>query len=44
MKPMTRITVLSAVASATMAPTSTMPCTKLDPDMRGVCNMTARAK
>ena len=40
MKPMTRSSVLSAAASATMAPTSTMPCTKFDPDMSGVCRMT----
>ena len=26
--------------SATIAPTNTMPCTKFDPDMSGVCRMT----
>ena len=26
-----------------MAPTSTMPCTKFDPDMSGVCRITGTA-
>ena len=29
-----------ALPSATIAPTSTIPCTKFDPDMRGVCRIT----
>ncbi len=37
---MTRSSVLSAAASATIAPTNTIPCTKFDPDMSGVCSMT----
>ena len=40
MTPMTRNSVLSAAASATIAPTKTMPWTKFDPDMSGVCRMT----
>jgi len=37
---MTRNCVVSAAAKATIAPTRTMPCTKFDPDMSGVCRMT----
>ena len=40
MNPMTRRGVLSAAASVTMAPTSTMPCTKFEPDISGVCSIT----
>ena len=32
--------VVSAAPSATMAPTTTMPCTKLEPLISGVCRMT----
>src|SRR3979490_26756 len=42
-KPMTRTGVVSAVASATIAPTKTIPCTKFDPDMSGACRMDGHA-
>lgn len=37
---MTRSALVSACASATIAPTTTMPWTKFDPDIRGVCRIT----
>ena len=40
MKPMLFSSGVCAPPSATIAPTSTMPCTKLDPDISGVCRMT----
>jgi hypothetical protein len=38
--PITLPSVVSACPSATMAPTSTMPCTKFEPDISGVCRIT----
>jgi hypothetical protein len=40
MKPIVFCSGVCALPSATMAPTSTMPCTKLEPDMSGVCRIT----
>ena len=39
-KPMIFSSGVVAPPSATIAPTSTMPCTKLDPDISGVCRIT----
>ncbi len=39
-KPMTFSSGVTAPPSATMAPTSTMPWTKFEPDISGVCRMT----
>jgi hypothetical protein len=40
MKPMLFSSGVVALPSATMAPTSTMPCTKFEPDISGVCRIT----
>ena len=40
MKPMVFSSGVWALPSATMAPTSTMPWMKLDPDISGVCRIT----
>ncbi len=39
MKPTTTSVVVSAMPRITMAPTSTMPWMKLEPDISGVCRM-----
>jgi len=39
-KPMTCWTTVSAVPSMSMAPTTTTPWMKLEPDISGVCRMT----
>jgi len=40
MKPIVFSSGVWALPSATIAPTSTMPCTKFEPDISGVCRMT----
>ena len=40
MNPMLFSSGVLALPRATIAPTSTMPCTKFEPDIRGVCRIT----
>jgi hypothetical protein len=40
MNPMICCSGVVASPSATIAPTSTMPCTKFEPDISGVCRIT----